>query len=312
MHATLIAEDFAGMWSQGRGLAERAGFTWERQPLVMRQGDLWQRLPVQFWPAPLKRVEPLELSSHTDLIISMGGRGGVVGAALGKRYNLPVVQIQNPRISLKHYALVVSNHHDHLAGKNVFEARTALHGVTIDALERARLRWLSDVKVDEKPVLGVLLGGSNGRFCFEEKEAAHIADKIEQFMQARHVSCVVTPSRRTGREALALLKQRLEPLGVRFLEGDGENNPYMGILSCSDMLAVTTDSVSMVSEAVATDLPVGILPLSGHSSRINDFIKMLEKQGRVKPFSSTLSFECLERLDDTSLAAEELWRRLKL
>lgn len=312
MHATLIAEDFAGMWSQGRGLAERAGFSWECEPVLMRKADPWQRLPVRLWPSPLKRVEPLTISSKTDLIISLGGRGGVVGAALGERLRLPVVQIQNPRLSLKKYMLVVANQHDRLTGDNVFEARTALHGVTEAVLEQARTRWHRTIRAGRKPVLGVLLGGSNGRFRFEEKEAAHIADIIKDFMCARQAECVVTPSRRTGQAALALLKERLEPIGARFLDGKGEENPYIGLLACSDILAVTTDSVSMVSEAVATSLPVGILPLSGHSSRITNFIRMLEKQGRVRSFSSMMSFDRVERLDDTSLAAEELWRRMKL
>lgn len=312
MHATLIAEDFAGMWSQGRGLAERVGFSWERQPIFMRKGDVWQCLPARLWPSPLKRVEPFVLSPKTDVIISLGGRGGIIGAALGKHYGLPVIQVQNPRTSLEPYAVVIAHHHDQLEGKNVFLTRTALHGVTEDVLKQAFSQWKAIIRTDEKPVLGVLLGGSNGRFRFDVSEAAHIAQQLGHFIRQRNVSCVITPSRRTSPEALTLLKTELEPLGGRFLEGTGQNNPYMGVLACSDMLAVTMDSVSMISEAVATSLPVGILPLSGHSKRIAHFIKMLEKQGRVHSFSADLPLETAERLDDTSLAAEEIRRYMKL
>lgn len=310
MHATLIAEDFAGMWSQGRGLAERAGFSWEKQPVIMRQNDLLQYLPTKFWPSPLRRVEPFALSPHTDVIISMGGRGGVIGAAVGQKYQRPVIQIQNPRISLKQYTLVIASIHDRLQGDNVFSVRTALHGMTDTVLAEARQEWHEVIKRGPQPVLGVLLGGSNGRFRFGVDEAYNMAEQLSTFIQRRHMACVVTPSRRTSADALTVLKDKLRPLGVRFLEGTGEENPYKGILACADMLAVTTDSVSMISEAVATSAPVGILPLSGHSSRIAHFIALLQKEGRVQSFSVNLPLKQMEKLDDTALAVEEIHRYL--
>ncbi len=311
MHAAIIAEDFAGMRSQGRGLAERTGFSWEFHPVITNRGRLVSRLSVRFWPHSLGLFAPFSLSSATRLIISVGGKGGVAGAALGKRYGLPVVQIQHPRVKLSPFALVVASQHDRLEGPNVLSVRTAMHDVTPARLEEAGKLWKDRIRAGAEKVLGVLLGGSNGRYRLEEAEAAVLSEKLAGFMQVTGVRCVLTPSRRTSRQALEVLRERLMPLGGVVMEGKGNENPYMGLLACADALAVTQDSVSMISEAVATDRPVCILPLKGRSSRLERFVEILEKEGRVQYSLRNVSFSPCKRLDDTSLAAEEIHRRIQ-
>lgn len=311
MLATIIAEDFAGMRSQGQGLAERAGFEWEFQPIFVKKGDIFSNLPVRFWPQPLKRLENITLSPATKLIISIGGKGGAAGAALGRLHHLPVVQIQNPRISLTGYDLVIANQHDHLKGKNVFIARTALHNVTPARLLQSKQKWQEEIRQDADKVLGVLLGGANGRYKFDDNDAVIIAEKINSFIQNTGMRCVITPSRRTPSASLSLLERLLEPSRAVVLSGQGTENPYLGILACSDLLAVTQDSVSMISEAVATEVPVAILPLKGRSARIEYFLTELLKMGRVQLGLENISLNRCDRLDDTSLAAEEIYRRIQ-
>lgn len=311
MHAAIIAEDFAGMRSQGRGLAERAGFSWAFHPVVINKEKLVSRLPVRFWPHALGLFAPFNLAPSTRLIISVGGKGAVAGAALGKHYGLPVVQIQHPRAKLSPFALVVASQHDRLVGPNVLSVRTAMHDVTPARLDQAVGQWQERIRAGAQQVLGVLIGGSNGRYRLEEAEAVALSDELAAFMRLTNARCVLTPSRRTSRRALAVFQERLAPLGAVVMEGDGGENPYMGVLACSDVLAVTQDSVSMMSEAVATEKPVCILPLKGRSSRIERFVTILEKAGRVQSSLRNISFMPCERLDDTTLAADEIHHRIQ-
>lgn len=311
MHAAIIAEDFAGMRSQGRGLAERAGFSWEFQPVLANRRKLVSRLPVRFWPYSLGLFAPFSLSSATRLIISVGGKGAVAGAALGRAHGVPVVQIQHPRAKLSPFALVVASAHDRLEGPNVLSVRTAMHDVTPARLAQAAGPWRERIRAGAEKVLGVLLGGSNGRYRLEEPEAVALSGELAGFIRLTGARCVLTPSRRTSRQALAVLQERLAPLGAVVLEGEGTENPYMGLFACSDVLAVTQDSVSMMSEAVATDRPVAILPLKGRSSRLEHFVTILEKAGRVQSSLRNISFMPCERLDDTSLAADEIHHRIQ-
>ncbi|QHI95498.1 hypothetical protein GT348_03750 [Aristophania vespae] len=312
MHATLIAENYAGMLSQGRGLLERAGFSWDFQPVNFKKNSSFSSLKFRLGADPLKYVNPLTVKAESDFLVSIGGKGAIIGKALGSICKLPVIQIQNPRISLKNFALVIANHHDKLKGENVFAIRTALHGVTDQALSQARHRWSSRLIGGESKILGVLLGGSNGRYVFGEKEAVFIAHQIQAFITAHNMSCIITPSRRTDPKALNRMEKILTPYNVRILKGEGEDNPYLGILACSDCLAVTEDSVSMISEAIATRLPVGILPLSGQSSRLKYFINILKTENRVTSFGVNMKINHTEKLDDTPLAVEEIKRRIFL
>ncbi|MDF7674620.1 mitochondrial fission ELM1 family protein [Acetobacteraceae bacterium ESL0709] len=311
IHATLIAENYAGHLSQGKGLAERAGFSWDFQPVIFRKKGLIPRLVFRSGFQTLRQIEPVILTPQTEIIISMAGKGSRVAALLGKRYNLPVIQIQDPRMSVRDFSLVIVNEHDRLRGDKVVTIRTALHGVTEEKLSQARQKWKPVIRQTNRRILGVLLGGTNGRYVFEEREAAKLSEQIRDFIILHQMECIITSSRRTSEKALFLMKTFLQPYGVRFLSGEGEENPYLGILACSDCLAVTEDSVSMISEAVATSCPVGILPLSGHSGRLRSFVEGLQEVGRVVAFDKNMPLLPMEKLDDTPLAVERIKQKLK-
>ena len=101
----------------------------------------------------------------------------------------------------------------------------------------------------------MLVGGSNGRFRLEAAEGAALAAQLANMMRTDGVGVAVTPSRRTAPAVMDALRTALEPLGGTVWDGAGEN-PYFGLLACADAIVVTADSVSMVSEAVATAVPV--------------------------------------------------------
>ena len=77
-------------------------------------------------------------------------------------------------------------------------------------------------------------------------------------------------------------------------------------------LKVTMDSVSMVSEAVATAAPVMLARLPGRSRRSSLFTEVLLHEGRVREFAGRLELWPVSPLDDTAEAAAEMCRRLGL
>ncbi|MBR0559677.1 mitochondrial fission ELM1 family protein [Neokomagataea anthophila] len=310
MTATIIAEDFAGMRTQGLGLAETAG--WEAHFCPVHARPFWSNLSSRFWLRPLSCIEPIALPPQTNVLIGVGGTGGIIGRALARKYHLPIVQIQNPRRQFKRFDVIIANPHDGIAGENILISRNALHPVTPQKLESARQQWHSHLRRDHRPLLAVMIGGANGRFTLGPREAAHMADTIIAYTQHHNMQTIVTPSRRTGADVITVLREHLTPHGIRLETGEGDANPYMGMLACADMIAVTTDSVSMISEAVATPAPVMILPLPGRSQRIGQFIAALEKDDRIRPFSIEHTSWTVRPLDDTPDIAREMRRRLKL
>jgi len=123
------------------------------------------------------------------------------------------------------------------------------------------------------------------------------------------VGLALTPSRRTDADAKRVFAETLTPLGAWVWDGAGEN-PYFGMLALADMLVVTQDSVSMVSEAVASAAPVMLARLPGRSRHIGLFIDDMLASGRVREFAGRYEHWPVSPMNDTLEAGAELRRRL--
>jgi len=159
--------------------------------------------------------------------------------------------------------------------------------------------------------VAVLIGGNNGRFTLGRTEAQQIAVQLALLIKTENVTIALTPSRRTDPEAIEVFKQVLTPLGSYVWDGVGDN-PYLGLLACADFILVTTDSVSMISEAAATKVPVMIIPLPGKSKRISLFVESMQKENRVKWFDGQLKAWSTAPLDDTEEIVSKVKERLSL
>lgn len=304
--ATILAEPLAGLQAQALGLAEAAGLDTEIVPLAPRAP--WRWVSARLWPRPLAAVQLPHLGPGP--VIAAGGTAAVVALALpGPRR--PLVQVQHPRMNPARFDVVVVNRHDGLAGPNVVVTRTALHRATPARLAAAGAAWAERLAHLPRPLVAVLVGGSNGRFRLDAGVAGALAAALRTMMRADKVGLALTPSRRTAPEAVSILRRVLEPQGAWVWDGAGDN-PYFGMLALADAIVVTEDSVSMVSEAVATRAPVLLAPLPGRSRRIRLFNARLMADGRVRPFAGRLETWDAAPVDDTPWAGAEVRRRLGL
>ena len=303
--ATVITEAYAGLQSQAIGLAEASGFLPTVVPIVPRAP--WRWVSARFWPDPLRAVGWPALGD--DVLFSAGGTAAVVAAARKPRGRL--VQVQHPRFDVRRFDVVVVNRHDGLTGPNIVVTRTALHGVTQARLAAARTAWQPVFAHLPRPLVAVLVGGSNGRFRLDAAVAAALGQNLAEMMRRDGAGVAMTPSRRTSPEVQAVFAVALGPLGAWLWDGTGAN-PYHGLLACADAIVVTEDSVSMVSEAVATSAPVLLAPLPGTSKRIRLFTRLLVEDGRVRPFAGRFEAWPVQPLDDTAMAGAEVRRRLGL
>ena len=302
----VISEPYAGLQAQALGLAEAAGLSPELRVLQPRAP--WRLLPAAAWPAPLAAVPEAVRPPLPDVVIGCGGVAAAVGAALRSR-GAAAVQVQHPRMAPGRFDLVVVNRHDELTGPNVVVTRTALHRVTPDRLAAAGQAWRDAFAHLRRPLVAVLVGGSNGRLRLDREVAARLAGDLAQMMRRDGVGLVLTGSRRTDPAAALVLRDALAPLGAWVWDGRGDN-PYFGMLALADAIVVTSESVSMISEAVATTAPVMLAALPGRSRRNGLFIDPLLAERRVRCFAGRLETWPVAPLDDTPEAAAELRRRL--
>ncbi len=304
--AAILSEPLAGLQAQALGLAEAAGLQSVVHALHPRAP--WRWMAARTWPAPLRAVRLPPLGD--GVVIGAGGVAARVGAAL-RRPGRPAVQVQHPRMDPARFDLIVVNRHDGLTGPNVVVTRTALHRATPARLAEARDEWEPRLAHLPRPLVAVLVGGSNGRFRLDAPVAEALGAGLARMVREDRVGLALTPSRRTSPEAIAALHAALDPLGAWVWDGAGDN-PYFGLLALADAIVVTEDSVSMVSEACATSAPVLLARLPGRSRRIALFHKLLAEDGRVRDFQGRLEMWPTAPLDDTPEAGAALRRLLGL
>ncbi|MGH7060291.1 MAG: mitochondrial fission ELM1 family protein, partial [Stellaceae bacterium] len=213
-------------------------------------------------------------------------------------------QIQDPEIGHRDFDLMVVPEHDRLRGPRVIVTRGAVHRVT-PALLAAERRRFPALAALPRPILTVLIGGSNKAYRLSLRRLGEIADALAAILRQRGGAVLLTPSRRTGAEGLALLRGRLAGLPAAIWDGAGDN-PYYAYLALADAVLVTADSVSMVSEAAATGKPVHIIELAGGNAKFTRFHDAMRAAGITRPFAGEIETWSYPVPDDTRRAGEAL------
>jgi len=297
----------AGMASQALGLAEATGFPFVEKCLTVRAPWAW--LPPQLWLSPLSAVIDGGMGLRPpwpDLVIGCGRNTAAPALAIREASGGRTIaaQIQDPRIGRRAFDLMLVPEHDRLRGPRVLTTKGALHRVTAEKLAATRQRFPELAELP-RPILGVLVGGSNRAYRLTLDRLAAIADDIAASLKATGGSAVITPSRRTGIEGIVLLRERLAGLPAVISDMTGDN-PYFAYLAAADAFLVSCDSVSMISEAAATGKPVHIIELEGGDAKFARFHQTMRDAGITRPFTGRIESWHYAPLDDTARAGAAL------
>jgi mitochondrial fission protein ELM1 len=210
-----------------------------------------------------------------DVLITCGRRSARFSVAL--RDHMPkrvlAIHIQDPRVRAAAFDFIVAMEHDPIpAGDNVLKVSTALHDLTPSSLAKEAESWRDRLALYGRPLAGVMIGGSTARRGFTLDHGRRLLRGL-QSLRAAGVSLAIVPSRRTPEAVDEMLRKSFEADPNVFhwdLRGD---NPYRGVLALADRLVVTSDSISMISEALATPIPVEIFDFgTAHYGRFLDSV----------------------------------------
>jgi mitochondrial fission protein ELM1 len=310
----ILTEGLAGTEAPCRGLARALGLEPVIKRVKVRQP--WDFLPGRLWikalSAPTADSDPLA-PPWPELIISSGNVAAPLAVAIKRasRGATRIVHIQNPKMPLGLFDLVIAPRHDGISGENVVVTRGTLHGLAPAALEAARRDWAPVFAGMNRPLLAFLCGGSNGRFELTPTRVGAICADLRQRMAREGIGVAVTASRRTGEANTALLHAELGAAGAYVWDGAAPN-PYLGLLAHADFVAVTQDSVSMISEAIGTGKPVYWIALEGRSRRLQRFVEALTEDGVLRRWpgdGAPLEAWRYEPPDDTARAAATIRAR---
>ena len=307
----VITDDRVGTINQAMGLAEAVGFPFEHKIIVLRQP--WRSLPPAFWPPGvfgLKAGESATLTPPWPALVISCGRKAIGPALAVKRASggkTKVVHIQHPHMPLNRFDLVAVPGHDNLTGPNVIVTTGAIHRVSKAKLAAAKADFAGRFDHLPRPLIAVLIGGSNKAFTMTHAIAERMAADISALADRLGAGLLITASRRTGAENEAVLRRALSGPNVYFWDGTGEN-PYFGFLAQADAILVTGDSVNMVSEAASSGKPVFIIPLETApgaqraADKFNRFRRQVTDAGAARIFDGSVD------LDDPPVPLDETAR----
>lgn len=301
----VLADPRAGTAAQAIGIAERLGRPFRTVPLEW--GPL-ARLPLRWASlAGLTAAARRTLAGPwPDIAISAGRRSAPVALWLGAR-GVSTVHCMRPGFGEGRFDLLVLGRHDSPPeAPNIVPILGATHRMSPARLAAAREEWGVFAELPG-PRVALLLGGPPRGEGMQPEIAAAIARQVAGFAG----SVLATGSRRTGRAAEAAVA---EFLGTRphhlHRWGDGGANPYAGLLAWADAVVVTGDSVSMISEALATAVPVFIADPGGLGERHRRLHASIYAARQARPLADAPTPFAREPLDETGRVAFEVAERL--
>lgn len=277
-----------GTLNQCIGVAEALGLSYEVKKIKTRLP--WRLLPPQLWLCPLsslhKSADGLD-APWPDLIIA-GGRGTVVPTAHIRRQSkgkTKVIQILDPKVDPLQFDCVIAPYHDHVRGSNVIEVLGALHRVTPSMIERSKEAFAPRFKDLKRPIISVLIGGSNKYYTFTDQVIDQLIQDLTSLARTENASLALTVSRRTPDVYRKRIETGLQGCSYYLWDNEGDN-PYFALLGMADKIVVTCDSVAMISEACSTGKPVYVYELPSKPQKFQAFHEALYTQGYARPYNT--------------------------
>ncbi|MFL5335920.1 MAG: mitochondrial fission ELM1 family protein [Geminicoccaceae bacterium] len=253
----VLAAPRAGDATQVVALAEALGWPYEIKRLAFKPLSVVLAPPFSASDAGVDRRHSSPLAAPwPDLVLASGRENEPVARWIRRKSDgcARIVQVGRPWGRLDAYDLVVTTPQYRLPPRsNVLHNSAPLHRVTSKRLEAAAGEWRKRLAHLPRPLIAVLVGGHSGPYSLTRRSGERLAAAASAYAASSGGSLLVTTSARTPAPAVRALEQRLAcpHLLYRWRPGDADN-PYFAILALADEIIVTADSVSMVTEAVAT------------------------------------------------------------
>lgn len=196
--------------------------------------------------------------------------------------------------------------------------------IQVDQIKVAGEALRRELNLDHHRIVSVFLGGKTKGYDFSKSRFDEFLKSLNQTMEKNQFELLMTTSRRTGAQFENELKEKYAKQNrVSLLVIANEHNPegiVTKMMGASDVLVVTEDSVSMISEGVASGKSVIVLRLakSGLAQKHYRFQEKLASQGILRIATPENFSEILEKelnhprnrtvVDDTQKIIERLQR----
>ena len=304
----LLTEGMHGMISQVEGLAKALDLDFTHHKVELN--NFWKFIPPKLTPISNKVYKHFDATNY-DIIISCGRKSVVPSIYLKKNSQKKIINIhiQDPKVNLKHFDIIVTPEHDGVTGDNVISSKGAIHYLTEQEISSSK-DYLIDRLDNKKNYLGLIIGGPNKYYNYSNQIIERVLLKVKKISELNKLQVIAIPSIRTPKNIITMISEILGENHIAINEVD--KRAYLSTLAISKYLVVTCDSTSMISEAAITGKPVYVeeLPAKKNDYRFKKFRDLFTKLNIIKKLDKNLEDWTYKKLDETNRIAKEIKEKI--
>jgi len=308
LKALLLTQGMHGMVSQVEGLAKALKLNFKHQKIQLK--SFWNYIPPKFTPIS-ENLLTEKFVCDCKIIISCGRKSVIPSIALKKRFGREIfnIHIQDPKVSLEHFDLVISPEHDDIRGKNVINTRGSIHYLTKkEILDNENYL---DLDLKKKKFVTFVIGGPNKYYDYNDEQIHTMFNKVKTLFTPDKFKIVVIPSYRTPEE---VIKKAYNTFSINHhVIKKIDKKAYLSSLSQSDYTIVTCDSTSMISEAAVTGKPVYMAMMKPKKSirRFKKFHTQFKELGIARELTDSIDNWSYDKLDEVNRIAPIIKKQMK-
>ena len=308
LKALLLTEGMHGMVSQVEGLSRALNLSFKHQTVELK--PFWNLIPPKLTPVSENLLKN-KIIFNSRVIISCGRKSVVPSIALKKKYKNDVfnIHVQDPKVSLKNFDLVLCPEHDDLKGDNVLNTRGAIHYLSKKEIDK-HSKYLK-IYNENKKIVSFILGGPNKYYDYSDKQVNLIFNKIKTTFTSDKYKLIIIPSYRTPQEIIkkAFNTFSYDNLVIKKID----KKAYLSSLSLADIVVVTCDSTSMISESAATGKPIYVAHMQStrNNYRFEKFYKQFRELGIIRDLGNSIDTWSYNQLDEANRLAPTIKERMK-
>ena len=228
--------------------------------------------------------------SYADIVISCGSAAVAANLLFSKENNAKSIILMKPSlVSSKRFDLVIIPEHDKAPRRrNVVTTFGAPNLITQERLERDLRSLEKMVNLEGKRNIGLFVGGENKDYKFDTLLVKNVLENVVGAAEELDMNLLVTTSRRTSGDISDFLRRELKKTDLtKLLIIANERNPEWavgGILAASDVVVVSGESSSMLSEAASSGKHVVVFrprrkSAAGKDNKHELFLNRLDSKG---------------------------------
>ena len=303
----LLTEGMHGMISQVEGLAKALDLNFIHRKVELNH--FWRFLPPKI--TPIKQfILKEKIESNAKVVISCGRKSVIPSMILKKKYKEKIftIHIQNPKVGLNNFDLIIVPEHDNLRGENVISSKGAIHYITKAEIEKSK-SYLTN-KITSNKIVALILGGPNKYYDFSVEELTKVFNEIKSKFISLEYKIVVVPSMRTPKTIIDLAFK--EFVGHGYVVQNIDRNAYLASLGLAKNIIVTCDSTSMISEAATSGKPVFIAHMKAKKNnyRFKKFFQLFREMGITRNLGEKIedwSYNYFNEAERIAKIVKEKW-----